>query len=77
MKMPARLPCPCGAELLPVAWRAHSKSYRFRWRCPRCGLQSNTASARPEAAIERWNEAVQAKREAMIDDAWAANEGEV
>ena len=72
------LACPCGTEWSPVAWRKGSKSYLFRWRCPRCRLQSNVASARPEAAIERWNEAVQAKRDAMMgDDIWAAGEGEV
>jgi hypothetical protein len=63
MKMPARLPCPCGSEREPVAWRAHSKSYLYRLRCPRCGLQAVVASARPEHAVEMWNEAVVAKRD--------------
>jgi hypothetical protein len=63
MKMPARLPCPCGTEHEPVPWRAHSKSYRYRLRCLRCGLQSVVASVRPEAAVELWNEAVILKRD--------------
>jgi hypothetical protein len=66
MKAPVRLPCPCGSAREPVAWRRASKSYLFRWRCPRCGLQSNIASARPEHAVEMWNEAVVAKRDAMM-----------
>jgi hypothetical protein len=61
--MPARLLCPCGTEREPVPWRAHSKSYRFRWRCPGCALQSNVASVRPERAIDMWNEAVVARRD--------------
>jgi DNA-directed RNA polymerase subunit RPC12/RpoP len=61
--MSARLPCTCGTELEPVAWRAHSKSYRYRLRCPRCGLKSVVASVRPEAAVELWNEAVVLKRD--------------
>jgi hypothetical protein len=60
---PERLPCPCGTERRPEAWRAHSKSYRFRLRCPRCALAAVAASARPEHAIEMWNEAVVAKRD--------------
>jgi hypothetical protein len=56
--MPLRLQCPCGSESGPVAWRAHSKSLRYRLRCPRCGLQSVATSVRPEAAVELWNEAV-------------------
>jgi hypothetical protein len=66
MKPVDMLACPCGTEYSPVAWRSGSRSYLFRWRCPRCGLQSNVAAARPEAAVERWNEAVQAKRETMM-----------
>jgi hypothetical protein len=66
MKSVEMLACPCGTEYSPVAWRAYSKSYRYRWRCPRCGLQSNVASVRPERAIEMWNEAVQARRDAMM-----------
>jgi hypothetical protein len=63
MDMPARLPCPCGSQRRPEAWRAHSKSYRYRLRCPRCGLQAVVASVRPEAATEMWNEAVVTKRD--------------
>ena len=63
MDMPVRLPCPCGTERGPEAWRSHSKSYRFRLRCPRCGLQAVVASLRPEHATEMWNEAVVAKRD--------------
>jgi hypothetical protein len=63
MKMPARLPCPCGSDREPVAWRAGSKSYRYRLRCPRCALMAVVASVRPEAAVEMWNEAVILKRD--------------
>jgi hypothetical protein len=57
------LPCPCGTEREPVAWRKGSASYLWRWRCPRCGLQSTTAAARQERADILWNEAVLTKRE--------------
>jgi hypothetical protein len=60
------LACPCGTAYSPVAWRSGSKSYLYRWRCPRCGLQSSVAAARPERAILMWNEAVQAKRDAIM-----------
>jgi hypothetical protein len=63
MKLPERLPCPCGSELSPVAWKKRSVSNLFRLRCPRCGLQPTVSSARHEAAVERWNEAVVLKRD--------------
>lgn len=63
MTKPERLACPCGTEREPIAWRAHSKSYLYRLRCPRCGLQPGASSARPEAATELWNEAVITKRD--------------
>jgi hypothetical protein len=63
MKMPERLPCPCGSEREPIAWRKRTASYLYRLRCPRCALMSMVSSARPEAAVERWNEAVVLKRD--------------
>ena len=47
----------------PIAWRAHSKSYRYRLRCPRCGLQAVVAAVRHERAVEMWNEAVVTRRD--------------
>ena len=66
MNMPERLPCPCLTELNPVAWKKRSASHFYRLRCPRCGFQPSVSSVRPEAAVERWNEAVVQKREATM-----------
>jgi hypothetical protein len=63
MRMPERLPCPCGTEIAPVAWKKRTASYLYRLRCQRCGLMSMVSSARDEAAVERWNEAVILKRD--------------
>lgn len=66
MKMPAQLPCPCGSVRAPFAWHKRDASFLYRLRCPSCGLMANVSSARPEAAAERWNEAVVQKREAIM-----------
>lgn len=60
----ALLPCPCGHKRPPVAWRATSKSYRYRMRCLRCGLQSTVAATlnEPHKLDQFWNEAVQVDR---------------
>lgn len=66
MIMPVRLPCPCGSEREPLPWKKRSASYLYRLRCPRCGHMANASSARPEAAVERWNDAVVQKRDAIM-----------
>jgi hypothetical protein len=61
--MSALLPCPCGHKRPPVTWRA-GKSYRYRYRCLRCGLEAKVAATLNEPhQLERyWNEAVQIYR---------------
>jgi hypothetical protein len=63
-KVNALLRCPCGTERTPVPWRAGSKSYRYRLRCLRCGLESKVAATlnEPHEMDRHWNEAVKINR---------------